>query len=97
VSVLSQALRMALTGIHREIILNALSLTCGFVGNFCLLLNFTRRIRYIVALPATIIFWYFATGLVGFILPYTGLNSADKTAYWDVCCNESLCPTGSAR
>ncbi|PVH82708.1 voltage-gated potassium channel [Cadophora sp. DSE1049] len=47
-----------------EIILNAISLGCGFFGNFCLLLNFTQRIRYIVVLPATIISWYFATGIL---------------------------------
>ena len=44
--------------------LNAASLVCGFVGNGFLLLNFTRRVRYIVALPMTIILWYFATGIV---------------------------------
>ncbi|TVY83020.1 Outward-rectifier potassium channel [Lachnellula suecica] len=49
---------------HWEIILNAISLACGFFGNFCLLLNFTKRVRYIVALPATIISWYFATGIL---------------------------------
>ncbi|PQE29100.1 potassium channel protein [Rutstroemia sp. NJR-2017a BBW] len=53
----------------REIILNAVSLACGFTGNFFLLLNFTRRVRYIVALPLSIIFWYFATGiLIGIII-----------------------------
>ena len=45
--------------------LNGASLACGFVGNIFLLFNFTRRIRYIVALPVTIILWYFATGIVG--------------------------------
>jgi len=44
--------------------LNVGSLICGFLGNFFLLLNFTQRIRYIVALPLTILFWYFATGIV---------------------------------
>ena len=44
--------------------LNGASLACGFIGNIFLLFNFTRRIRYIVALPATIIFWYFATGIL---------------------------------
>ncbi|MCJ1309513.1 Potassium channel [Agyrium rufum] len=44
--------------------LNAVSLVCGFVGNFFLLFNFTRRVRYIVALPMTIIFWYFATAIL---------------------------------
>ena len=48
----------------RELVLNAISLGLGFCGNFFLLLNFTRRIRYIVALPVTIISWYFATGIV---------------------------------
>ncbi|CAG8961125.1 hypothetical protein HYFRA_00002668, partial [Hymenoscyphus fraxineus] len=55
------------------IILNAFSLGFGFFGNFCLLLNFTKRVRYIVALPATIIAWYFATGiLIGIIV---GMNN----------------------
>lgn len=47
-----------------EIILNAISLAAGFFGNFCLLVNFTKRIRYIIALPLTIIAWYLATGIV---------------------------------
>ena len=49
---------------HWCIALNAASLACGFIGNIFLLFNFTRRIRYIVALPMTIILWYFATGIV---------------------------------
>ena len=49
---------------HWCIALNAASLVCGFVGNIFLLFNFTRRIRYIVALPMTIILWYLATGIV---------------------------------
>ena len=48
--------------------LNAVSLVCGFVGNLFLLFNFTGRIRYIIALPATILIWYFATGIVSFPL-----------------------------
>lgn len=48
--------------------LNLVSLICGFVGNLFLLFNFTGRIRYIIALPATIIIWYFATGIVSFPL-----------------------------
>ncbi|KAI9672498.1 MAG: Potassium channel [Caeruleum heppii] len=44
--------------------LNAASLVCGFVGNFFLLMNFTRRVRYIIALPMTIILWYLATGIL---------------------------------
>ena len=56
------------------IALNAASLVCGLVGNVFLLFNFTRRVRYIVALPATIILWYFATGIVSTL---TLLWSAD--------------------
>ena len=47
--------------------LNGASLACGFVGNFFLLLNFTRRVRYIVALPVTIVLWYAATGIVSLV------------------------------
>ena len=44
--------------------LNIASLIVGFVGNFFLLCNFTQRIRYIIALPVTIILWYIATGIL---------------------------------
>jgi potassium channel subfamily K len=44
--------------------INVVSLICGFLGNFFLLLNFTQRIRYIVALPATIVFWYLSSGFL---------------------------------
>lgn len=54
--------------LSRCIALNAASLACGFAGNIFLLFNFTRRIRYIVALPMTIILWYFATGIVSYPL-----------------------------
>ena len=50
--------------LSRELVLNAISLAFGFAGNFCLLLNFTRRIRYIIALPLSIVFWYMATAIV---------------------------------
>ncbi|KAK7180462.1 hypothetical protein DPSP01_010001 [Paraphaeosphaeria sporulosa] len=43
---------------------NVASLVCGFLGNIFLLFNFTQRIRYIIALPATIILWYLATGFL---------------------------------
>jgi len=52
------------TQIHRCYYLNVGSLICGFLGNLFLLFNFTQRIRYIIALPATIIFWYLATGFL---------------------------------
>ncbi|KAH8723600.1 hypothetical protein GQ44DRAFT_709765 [Phaeosphaeriaceae sp. PMI808] len=44
--------------------INVASLICGFLGNLFLLLNFTQRIRYIMALPATIIFWYLSSGFL---------------------------------
>lgn len=44
--------------------INVASLICGFLGNLFLLLNFTQRIRYIIALPATIIFWYLSSGFL---------------------------------
>jgi potassium channel subfamily K len=40
------------------------SLISGFLGNLFLLLNFTQRIRYVIALPATIVCWYLASGLL---------------------------------
>lgn len=43
---------------------NVASLIVGFVGNIFLLCNFTERIRYIVALPVTILCWYIATGIL---------------------------------
>lgn len=44
--------------------LNAVSLFWGVVGNIFLLLNFTQTVRYIIALPVTIVSWFFATGIV---------------------------------
>ena len=44
--------------------LNGASLACGFIGNIFLLFNFTRRVRYIIALPVTIVLWYCATGIL---------------------------------
>lgn len=44
--------------------LNIASLACGFLGNLFLLFNFTKRIRYIVALPATIVLFFLASGIL---------------------------------
>jgi len=44
--------------------LNLASLVCGYVGNVFLLLNFTNRIRYIIALPVTIVLWYLSAFLL---------------------------------
>ncbi len=60
----ARSVQLLMLILSRCIALNAASLACGFAGNIFLLFNFTRRIRYIVALPMTIILWYFATGIV---------------------------------
>ncbi|KAF3038762.1 Potassium channel [Didymella keratinophila] len=44
--------------------LNVGSLICGFLGNIFLLFNFTQKIRYVIALPATIILWYISSGFL---------------------------------
>ncbi|KAK8159602.1 potassium channel-like protein [Phyllosticta citrichinensis] len=69
--------------------INAASLICGFVGNIFLLMNFTQRVRYIIALPVTIILWYFATGfLIGILASmetYVPPNRPDQIyteGYW---------------
>ncbi|KAL4971200.1 hypothetical protein BDW66DRAFT_155891 [Aspergillus desertorum] len=50
-----------LTFIDRCIALNATSLVCGLVGNLFLLCNFTRIVRYIIALPMSIFLWMLST------------------------------------
>lgn len=49
---------------YRVTAMNAVSLFCGVVGNIFLLLNFTQTVRYIIALPVTIVSWLLATGIV---------------------------------
>lgn len=44
--------------------LNVISLIFGCIGNVFLLFNFTGFVRYIIALPMTIIMWYLATGIL---------------------------------
>jgi potassium channel subfamily K len=46
--------------------MNAVSLFCGVIGNMFLLLNFTQTVRYIIALPVTIVTWFLATGIVSY-------------------------------
>jgi hypothetical protein len=50
--------------------MNAVSLFCGVVGNVFLLFNFTTTVRYIIALPVTIVLWFLATGMVSEVLAY---------------------------
>jgi hypothetical protein len=51
-------------GVYRVTAMNAVSLFWGVVGNIFLLLNFTQNVRYIIALPVTIVSWFLATGIV---------------------------------
>lgn len=44
--------------------LNGASLACGFMGNFFLLCNFTRKVRYIIALPVTIFLFYISAAIL---------------------------------
>ncbi|EXJ90855.1 hypothetical protein A1O1_03960 [Capronia coronata CBS 617.96] len=68
--------------------LNIASLVCGFVGNLFLLFNFTRRVRYIVALPTTIVLFYLASGiLIGLTISMNihcppGENQVYSQGYW---------------
>lgn len=59
------AVRIIADHMDRILALNAVSLVCGVIGNIFLLFNFTQSVRYIVALPVTIILWFLATGIVG--------------------------------
>ncbi|PYH91463.1 ion channel [Aspergillus ellipticus CBS 707.79] len=71
------------------IALNATSLACGIAGNLFLLFNFTRTMRYIIALPASIILWCLSTFiLVGITVAthiYAGPVPPNQTysqAFW---------------
>lgn len=44
--------------------LNILSLATGLIGNVFFLFNFTKRIRYIIALPVTIVMWSASTAIL---------------------------------
>ncbi|KAJ5817600.1 hypothetical protein N7447_007608 [Penicillium robsamsonii] len=72
-----------------DTVLNAISLFCGIVGNAFLLFNFTQIVRYIIALPVTIIMWFLASGILcGIIIatsiyaPPVGIDRVYSQAYW---------------
>ncbi|KAL2813962.1 hypothetical protein BJX63DRAFT_393206 [Aspergillus granulosus] len=69
--------------------LNAISLACGLIGNIFLLCNFTRVVRYIVALPVSIVLWLLSTailiGLTASMSIYESPTPPHQTyseAYW---------------
>ncbi|OOQ89482.1 ion channel [Penicillium brasilianum] len=77
--------------------MNAISLFCGVVGNMFLLLNFTQTVRYIIALPVTIVSWFLATGILCgltvslFIYnPPIPPNEVYSQAYWSAVIAASL-------
>ncbi|KAH8694976.1 putative potassium channel [Talaromyces proteolyticus] len=59
-----RTLQVGIDDPHWCVALNATSLVLGVLGNLFLLFNFTRRMRYIIALPASIILWFLATGIL---------------------------------
>ncbi|OQE44449.1 hypothetical protein PENCOP_c002G06697 [Penicillium coprophilum] len=72
-----------------DTVLNAVSLFCGLVGNMFLLFNFTQLVRYIIALPVTIIMWFLASGILCGITiatavyaPPVGLDRTYSQAFW---------------
>lgn len=58
---LSQLFGNSIKDPHWATGINVASLVAGYAGNFFLFCNFTQRIRYLVALPATIILWFIAS------------------------------------
>jgi hypothetical protein len=62
--------------------INAGSLVCGFVGNIFLLFNFTGRIRYIVALPVSIVLFYLANFMVRTTFIYTSIKNKANGFSW---------------
>ncbi|KAK1827616.1 voltage-gated potassium channel [Podospora conica] len=56
-----------------ELVFNALALACGFAGNLLLLLNFTSRVRYIVALPLVILCWFLSALMASQQIPLNRL------------------------
>ncbi|GES62172.1 ion channel [Aspergillus terreus] len=69
--------------------LNATSLACGLAGNVFLLFNFTRTVRYIIALPLSIILWALAMGILIAITSATAIYDGPdgpeqifSQAYW---------------
>ncbi|KAJ5546421.1 hypothetical protein N7494_004006 [Penicillium frequentans] len=68
---------------------NAVSLFCGVVGNIFLLLNFTQTVRYIIALPVTIVMWFVAPGILAGLTaslsiyaPPNGTDDVYSQAFW---------------
>ncbi|KAL3467150.1 hypothetical protein BJX64DRAFT_248940 [Aspergillus heterothallicus] len=79
------------------IALNATSLACGLAGNIFLLCNFTRVVRYIVALPMSIFLWLLSTsiliGLTASMSIYespTPPNQTFSQAYWSAVISAAL-------
>ncbi|PTU17768.1 hypothetical protein P175DRAFT_0465895 [Aspergillus ochraceoroseus IBT 24754] len=74
---------------HWCVALNATSLACGLAGNVFLLCNFTRTVRYIIALPMSILLWLLSTFILTGITvsihiyaPPVPPNQTYSSAFW---------------
>ncbi|KAK6354779.1 Potassium channel [Orbilia brochopaga] len=48
--------------------INAGSLFFGVIGNFFLMCNYSRRLRYVIAMPFTILGWFLSSGMLASIM-----------------------------
>ncbi|EWC47333.1 hypothetical protein DRE_00301 [Drechslerella stenobrocha 248] len=69
--------------------INAVSLSFGVVGNFFLMCNYSRRLRYSIAIPLSIVSWFMATSLLSAVLisihvyhPPLGPAQVYTQAFW---------------
>lgn len=60
--------------------LNVASLVTGYVGNAFLFFNMTNRVRYLVALPMTILLWVCSSMIVSWVLLILSSTSTDLMA-----------------
>jgi potassium channel subfamily K len=49
---------------HWCYVVNLISLVLGFVGNICTFMNFGNRVRYVIALPMSILLYFMSACLV---------------------------------
>jgi hypothetical protein len=47
-----------------QLAFNGTSLGFGLLGNFIIMCNFTKRIRYVIAVPVACVLWLLAAGIV---------------------------------
>ncbi|KAL6452092.1 TOK1 Outward-rectifier potassium channel TOK1 [Candida maltosa Xu316] len=67
------------------VVMNALSLALGIIGNISLLMNFSRSVKYLISQVTSILSWFFASALLAAALlvthsDLTGVNSQYKAS-----------------